>query len=322
MNDEKTVCGFCKAENSHVLYQTYDIFGNDYTINKCNQCKAVFLAPRPGSELLSKAYSIDYYGSTETKFKNSFVEKMIDYFRSGRARKALEYINSNSKVLDIGCGNGNFLKYLFKFSNCEVYGTEFDGNSAKRASLTKEIKLKIGEIISDDYPDNFFDLITMFHVFEHLIEPLNILKIIKDKLKTTGSLIISIPNIDSWQSKVFKGKWLHLDPPRHLFFFKPTDLIDLLKNEGFDMLSVKYFSIEQNPFGAIQSILNCWQKRREVLFELLKGNRKYASGYSGVNIFFQKSFFIFSFPFFIITDIFASTLKKGATVEMTFKKSR
>jgi 2-polyprenyl-3-methyl-5-hydroxy-6-metoxy-1,4-benzoquinol methylase len=320
MSENLNICGFCKAENSNVLYPTYDIFGNNYTINKCNECKAEFLAPRPDKERLNKAYSTDYYGTTETKFKNSFVENTIDHFRSGRARKALKLAGKNSKVLDIGCGNGNFLKYLFRYGQCEVYGTEFDGGSANRASQIKEINIKIGEIKHEDYPDNFFDLITMFHVFEHLLEPKSVLKIIKDKLKSGGKLIISIPNIDSFQSKVFKGSWLHLDPPRHLFFFKPADFIEIMKGEGFDLQKVNYFSIEQNPFGMIQSILNKMQKKREVLFEVLKGNRAYASGYSPFYIFMQKAFFLFSFPFFIISDIFESLFRKGATVEMIFKK--
>jgi 2-polyprenyl-3-methyl-5-hydroxy-6-metoxy-1,4-benzoquinol methylase len=322
MSGDKNHCGFCKAENSNVLYPTYDIFGNTYTINKCNECKAVFLAPRPDAELLNKAYNTDYYGNTETKFKNSLVENTIDHFRSGRARKALKLAGHKSKVLDIGCGNGNFLKYLFKYGNCEVYGTEFDGNSAKRASLIKEINLKIGEIQSEDHPDNFFDLITMFHVFEHLADPKQVLQIIREKLKPNGHLIISIPNIDSWQSRIFKGKWLHLDPPRHLFFFKPSDLIEILKGERFDIQKIKYFSIEQNPFGMIQSILNKMQKKRDMLFEILKGNKVYASGYSKFNLFTQKAFFLLSFPFFIISDIFAAIFHKGATVELTFKKSK
>lgn len=322
MSGDKNICGFCKAENSNVLYPTYDIFGNNYTINKCNDCKAVFLSPQPDKELLKKAYNTDYYGAGETKFKNSFIENIIDSFRSGRAKRALKFAGHKSKVLDIGCGNGNFLMYLFKFGKCEVYGTEFDENSAKRASLIKEINLKSGEIKSEDYPDEFFDLITMFHVFEHLQEPKLMLDLIYQKLKPGGKLIISIPNIDSWQSKMFKGKWLHLDPPRHLFFFTPFDLAELVKNRGFEIERTIYFSIEQNPFGMVQSLLNKMQKKREVLFELLKGNKTYSDGYSSINIFMQKLFFLISFPVFIISDIFASVFSKSATVEMIFRKTK
>ena len=85
-------------------------------------------------------------------------------------------------------------------------------------------------------------------------------------------------------------------------------------------MSTKYFSFEQNPYGAIQSILNKLCKKREVLYERLKGNYTYAPEYSRTNIIFQKLFFFVSFPIFAFTEIFSSILKVGATVEFTFKK--
>jgi len=162
----------------------------------------------------------------------------------------------------------------------------------------------------------------MFHVFEHLTDPQNTIKIIRKIIKKDGTLIISFPNIDSVQSKIFKGKWLHLDPPRHLLFFKAKDFINILESHGFEIVREKYISTEQNVYGMIQSILNSFFKKREILFEYLKGNKDYVKEFSSMNIFLQKLFFYFTFPVFAIADVFISFLKKGATVEFTFKKMK
>lgn len=321
-NSNQSICGFCKSTNSKVLYKTFDIFKNKYTINKCSDCNAYFLAPRPTEEMLEQAYASSYYGEKEEKFSSPLVEKTLDYFRSGRARRISKHLKDGAKILDVGCGNGRFLKYLLNYGKYELYGTEMEGNSAKRAMRIPEIKLKVGSLERNDFSENYFDAITLFHVFEHLTEPKQILNTISKIVKTNGIAVFSFPNIASFQSKIFKGKWLHLDPPRHLFFFEPECFINIMQEYGFKIIKKHYFSLEQNPFGAIQSILNLTTKKREVLFESLKGNKNYIKEYSKFNLFFQKIFFIFSMPFFSFTDLFSSVLGKSATVELTFKKTK
>lgn len=320
MTDSVNSCGFCKTKNSKILYPVSDIFGHNFYINKCDSCNAFFLSPVPTQEQLEMAYDSSYYGSNEKKFSFPVIEQVLDYFRSGRARNVAKYLKENDKVLDIGCGNGRFLMYLNKIGNFKLYGTELPGNSAERTSKIKEINLKIGMLEKSDFKPQTFSAITLFHVFEHLTEPKEILEIISNIIKPNGVLIMSFPNIDSLQSKWFKGNWLHLDPPRHLFFFAPKDFEKLLNSYGFELIGRKFMSFEQNPYGMVQSILNKMLKKREVLFERLKGNNKYAQEYSRANILFQKLFFIGTMPFFMIADIFVSLVGKGATVEFTFRK--
>ena len=93
-----------------------------------------------------------------------------------------------------------------------------------------------------------------------------------------------------------------------------------MQGHGFKIIKKHYFSLEQNPFGAVQSSLNLTTKKREVLFESLKGNKNYIKEYSKLNLFFQKIFFVFSMPFFSLFDLFSSVLGKSATVELTFIK--
>ncbi len=323
MSDNKnnqSICGYCKSIESVVKYKTFDIFDNQFTINKCKNCNAYFLAPRPTSEQISQAYDSSYYGEKEEKFSSPLVEKILDYFRSGRARRVSKYLKAGAKVLDVGCGNGRFLKYLLKYGTFELYGTEMEGNSAKRASRVKEINLKTGTLDSGDFEDNFFDAISLFHVFEHLVEPKETIITISKMVKPGGIAVFSFPNIASFQARFFKGKWLHLDPPRHLFFFDPKDFIEIMKEYGFNVISKHNVSFEQNPFGMVQSLLNFTTKKREVLFESLKGNANYIKEYSKINLLFQKLFFVFTMPFFAFTDLIVALFGKSATIEISFRK--
>jgi SAM-dependent methyltransferase len=312
-------CIFCKLSETKALYPTYDIFGNNYKILKCNNCQAFFLGPHPDKPTLDKAYGSSYYGEKDEKFFSVF-EKVIDFFRRRRAKRVSKFLTNEAKVLDIGCGNGRFLFSLSKYGEYELYGIEMDGNSANRAKRIAKINLKIGELKHNDFPTSTFDAITMYHVFEHLTEPKETIEIINKILKKNGIFVVSFPNITSLQSKLFKGKWFHLDPPRHLLFFDPNDFSLLLGQYNFELVNLTYFSTEQNPFGMVQSILNMFNKKREILFELFKSNSEYTKNTSKINLFLQFAFFIISFPVFIITDIFAGIIKKGATVEFIFKK--
>ncbi|NQY68064.1 MAG: class I SAM-dependent methyltransferase [Flavobacteriales bacterium] len=315
-----TPCTYCKTTDSVELYGTYDTFGNDYTLRECNQCEAVFLTPAPDDELLAQAYDESYYGEGEEKFNEGLIEKMLDYFRRQRAKLVAKNTVEGGKVLDIGCGNGRFLSFVKEEGNFDIQGIEMEGGSADRAERIEGLNLKRGTLESSDFEENSIDAITMFHVFEHLTEPAKTLEIMSNIIKPNGVVVMSFPNIDSFQSRFFKGDWLHLDPPRHLFFFRPKLFKAIMKAHGFELVRERYFSIEYNPFGFQQSLLNKLFKKREVLYESLKGNKEYVKEYSSLNLLLQNLFFKLSAPLFILMDAVDSLFSKGATVEFVFRK--
>ncbi|PCJ89609.1 MAG: hypothetical protein COA57_01705 [Flavobacteriales bacterium] len=319
-NDTENPCGYCKNKDSAVLYPTYDIFGKNYHINQCQNCNAYFLSPHPSPEELARAYDTSYYGVGEEKFNEGWIEKMLDYFRGKRADIIKNHLGEKGKVLDIGCGNGRFLSFVKDRGNFEIFGIEPEGGSAKRAADIKGINLKIGFLEENDFESESLNAITLFHVFEHLTEPKATLEIIQKILKRGGILVMSFPNIGSWQAQIFKGKWFHMDPPRHLFFFATKDFKQLMTELGFELIREKHFSIEYNPYGTQQSILNMFHKKREALYELLKGNKEYVKEYSKFNLFMQQLFFKLTGPIFIVLDAIESTFKKGGTVEFAFRK--
>lgn len=318
--NNKNICVYCKQQNSVKLYPTYDIFGDNYFINKCNNCRAFFLTPIPTLEQLARVYNDSYYGLGEEKFKEGLIEKTLDYFRRQRAKTLVNFLGKKGKVLDIGCGNGKFLSFVKQQGDFEIFGVELESISTQRARKIPGIHLKEGVLEEDDFASQSLDAITLIHVFEHLIEPMQTIKVIDKILKKDGILMMAFPNIDSFQSHVFKGKWLHLDPPRHLFFFSPKDFKKEMGKFNFEVIREKHFNIEYNFFGFQQSLLNCIFKKREILYESLKGNNEYLKDFSKANLLFQNLFFKLTSPAFIISDILESSLRKGATVEFVLKK--
>jgi SAM-dependent methyltransferase len=320
MTEALPKCTFCSSSNYRKAYPVTDIFGNTRDLHVCDDCNTRYLWPKPGEEDLKQAYDDSYYGTAETKFKWKAVENTIEYFRKQRARKMKRLLQTGAKVLDIGCGNGRYLMHLAGMGDYELHGTELAGGSAQRASAIKDIKLFIGRFEQAAYPDKYFDSISLYHVFEHLEEPVSALDEISRIIKEDGVLVLSFPNIRSFQSRLLKSAWLHLDPPRHLFFPDHKRFADMMQERGYTLIGKKFFSSEQNPVGMVQGLLNKMCKRRDVLFERMKGNKAYAREYGKLNIMLQKMFFLCAMPVCMFSDIFDSAFGAGATVEMSFRK--
>ena len=312
-------CLYCQSKNHEKWIQFQDLFNEHYQLHKCNDCGLYFLSPQPTEEQFRRAYEESYYGEGDKKF-NPLVEKVVDWFRAKNSKRFAQRIPKNAKVLDIGCGNGSFLVNLGKHCSAHLHGLELPGKSAERAAQREQIKLHIGELKSDTYEEKYFDAIVLTHVFEHLPHPQETLEIIRKIARSNCVLQIEIPNIDSWQARLFKGNWLHLDPPRHLHFFTPKQLKAELLKHGFECIGERYFSPQFSPFGAQQSILNGMLPKREILYEHLKGNHKYTTEYSSFHLLCQQVFHWLSFPFFLLTDFIASSCSKGATVKLIFRK--
>ncbi len=207
-----------------------------FSLSKCNTCQFVFTNPRPSKEEIGKYYESDKYISHSGGKKN-----LIDWIyllaRKRTIQSKHQIIEQNSKgkaILDFGCGTGEFLKELSN-NGYKTFGVE--------PSLTareKAIKLKAGNItqsLSEISAQNF-DVITLWHVLEHVHDLNESLRNFHYLLKNSGTIFIAVPNLKSQDAKHYKSYWAGFDAPRHLWHFSQADMKSLLKNNGFQLQTI------------------------------------------------------------------------------------
>ncbi|MCP5070772.1 MAG: class I SAM-dependent methyltransferase [bacterium] len=312
------VCPFCGGDAQGTVCHTSTNEGETFNFERCGACRGVFLSPMPSASRLDAAYEETYYGERASKFVGP-VEWVIGLFRGRRAARVARLLPAGGRVLDIGCGNGQFLGRLAARGH-EAYGIEIPGKAAERAATVPGVQVQARSLARGDHAPGSFDVVTLWHVFEHLREPHETLGAIRELLKPGGYLFLSLPNIDSWQARLFGGRWLHHDPPRHLFYLGPKELEGQLRQLSFSRAQRSFVSLEHNPFGFQQSILNCILARRDVLYDALKGDPRVRAEEGRVSLFFQKVFFVTTFPFFALLSLMETLAGYGGTMEFVFRK--
>lgn len=233
-------CILCKEDNTETIltvkdfrYKTSD---ETFTIVRCKKCKLVYLNPRPSKDTISKYYPDNY--RTRKMLKTELIESKIKTFRT--KRKALFFKNPwylefppGTNVMDIGCGSGELLLRLKELS-CNPYGIDIDDTASKFLREVMSLLVITWDIDNGiPFTDDFFDVIIMRHSLEHVYNPVHVLHEIRRALKPGGLLLIGVPNIDSFVSKITGIYWGDLDVPRHLFHFSPHTISILLINTGF-----------------------------------------------------------------------------------------
>jgi len=184
--------------------------------------------PQPKEENLSDYYKTEDYIS-HTDSKRNLFEKVYHLVRSISLKRKLKLINSfNSEaknLLDIGCGTGDFLK-IAQENNWNVSGIEPNDDARAIANQkTNNSVFNIEEL--GKFQNQSFDIITLWHVLEHLPNLEEQIAILKNVLKENGTLIIAVPNHKSFDAKHYKEFWAAYDVPRHLWHFNQNSIANL-----------------------------------------------------------------------------------------------
>lgn len=245
-------------------------------VHQCDRCGVVYLHPQPTGQQLAPFYDTPYYGQTREKFVGP-IARFVRHWQSGRARSVATRLPPGSHVLDIGCGNGQFLLDMHDMGY-KVAGTELSRASASRVPSAIAANIHVGELTKLNLPAGMFDAVTLWHVLEHLPDPQAACQEISWLLKPGGWLFISVPNAQSPEARLFGRHWFHLDPPRHLFGLGHRSLPNLLTHCGFEVLSINTWSLEQNPYGFMQSVLNTMGFQRDRAYNTLKGQPRSLAG--------------------------------------------
>lgn len=166
---------------------------------------------------------------------------------------ALERSGAEGPVLDVGCGGGLFLRLVAEKGR-KVLGLDFSLPAASAAWWHNGVPAVCASLAKAPLPYGTFAAVTMFHVLEHLYDPMAYLDAAHDLLEPEGRLIVQVPNAASWQFLLLGENWTGVDIPRHLLNFRVKDLEILLDRCGFDVVRVKQFSLRDNPAGLATSI--------------------------------------------------------------------
>lgn len=220
-----------------------------------------------------------------------------------------------AKLLDIGAGDGTFAKTAAG-SGYQVFATEIAGPAAERLLNRDGIAVEIGEFQEPSFPKESFDVITFWHVLEHL-RSLQQLSDSCSRLLNQGQILIAVPNIQSWQARFFRQHWFHWDPPRHIFLPSEKGLVDYMEKRGFRLIKSHHFFFQYNVFGWQQSLLNLLGCSRDELFSTLKSSSKkkslllQCSAYSYLCLTFIPAVFL---------AVVESISHRGGTVLWVFEK--
>jgi SAM-dependent methyltransferase len=228
-------CPICKSkERSHYLdCKDYTVSRETFSIVSCSACGFKYTNPRPADEELGAYYQSEDYVSHSNTSKG-LINFLYQKVRKHTINQKLKQINSICKkgtLLDVGCGTGEFLNCC-KGDGWQVQGIEPSQMAREFATSTYSLLVE-GEDAIASIADHAFDVITLWHVLEHVPHLEQRVIDLKRLLKPEGVLLIAVPNHTSKDAQHYKQFWAAYDLPRHLYHFAPSDISLLFSNHGF-----------------------------------------------------------------------------------------
>ncbi|MBI5246403.1 MAG: class I SAM-dependent methyltransferase [Elusimicrobia bacterium] len=216
---------------------------NPWRFVRCAGCGHVRLNPRPAPGTLPAIYPASYYSYSYETAINPLAVKGKAWLDRSKFKRVLAAAGTPRSYLDIGCGNGRFLRLLetYGLAREKIYGLELDAAVAER--LAREGYRVFAQRVetTEAIPPGSIDLATMFHVIEHVADPGETLRKISSWLRPGGVLALETPNLDSLDARWFAdGYWGGYHIPRHWHLFTPATLTRLLKQCGFEVLETRF----------------------------------------------------------------------------------
>lgn len=224
-------------KNKHFLsVEDYSVSKETFELYKDESLDLLITSPQPNGNDLPKYYeSEDYISHTDSK--RSLFEKVYHFVKSIALKNKLNLINNLQKnrgsLLDIGAGTGEFL-LIAKENGWVTLGIE-PNQKAKEAAINKGVAFANS---FNNLEDHSFDVITMWHVLEHVPNLENQILELKRLIKPNGTIIIAVPNFNSYDAKYYGKFWAAYDVPRHLWHFSKTAIKGLFLNHDLQLEKV------------------------------------------------------------------------------------
>ena len=224
-------------DKSFITVKDFSVSGESFSLLLNEEYQILKTHPQPTLDKLGSYYEFEDYIS-HTDGKRTLFEKMYHFIKRKAIRDKVKLINSyqpvKGRILDIGAGTGDFLLEC-KNQNWEILGIE-PNDKAKGIAVGKGIKF--GDTI-EKLESNSFDVITMWHVLEHVPDVEHQVAELKRLLKPSGTIIIAVPNFKSYDAKYYKEFWAAYDVPRHLWHFSKTAIEKLFDKQNMNLEDIK-----------------------------------------------------------------------------------
>ncbi|MBI3941265.1 MAG: class I SAM-dependent methyltransferase [Acidobacteria bacterium] len=230
-------------------------FGRVCRLHQCAGCGLHFVHPQPSPEELEALYDAGFYSQAKRDDPISRLfgryEQLCywDRFRLFRNRAR------GVRLLDVGSGNGHFLAFM-RDRGWQVCGVEWSRAGVEITRRQFQIDAFHGAVEEAAFPRASLDVITLWHVLEHVRDPLATMREIVRILKPGGVVVVAVPNVESLEAVHFKEKWALLDLPRHLYGFSPRTIRKLFETAGLQVRRTEHFSLEYSVSLALLGLLN------------------------------------------------------------------
>ncbi len=216
---------------------------NHWTFVRCRSCASVYLDKRPDNTTISVIYPRTYYSYTLEKTISPIARygKMaMDWMKF---RGIVAAANMVERYLDVGCGDGRYLRMFARrgLEKANIHGIELNAETvqALRSDGFSASAVPVEE--DRDLAPDSFDLVTMFHVIEHVPDPRVVAEKIFSLLKPGGVFAVETPNLDALDARLFRrGRWGGYHIPRHWTIFSSDSICQLLREAGFVVERVQY----------------------------------------------------------------------------------
>ena len=272
---EEIVCDLCGSNDSTLLYQstltsltpnsddfrcTSAAYGVHPPIVRCNICGLVYANPRWHTSVISESYSV-----VEDHLYIEEREGRVLTFRRNLApfEKIVAQNTQTRRLLDVGCHIGVMVE-LAQERGWEAWGVE-PSSWASEHARARGLHVITGSLGEVEVPENYFDLVTMWDVIEHLSDPTAEIRNVYRVSKPGGVFAIHTINIESWFARLLGKRWPWL-MEMHLYFFSPRTLSKMLEQSGYEVihwssqgryLRLGYFITRLEPYSKpIYKILN------------------------------------------------------------------
>jgi len=250
-------CPVCGSPHSSLKFKAkdYTVSNEMFHIVSCDSCRLIYTNPRPAAHEAGPYYHASAYIS-HSDTNEGIVNKLYHAVRKFTLQSKTNWIESekkgNRELLDVGCGNGHFLAAA-KQKGWNINGVELDPETAARAAnLTG---LSIAPSLKEIDPEKEFQVITLWHVLEHVYELDEYFNFFKSRLNKDGKLLLALPNPASFDAGYFEEYWAAYDVPRHIYHFTPATIAALAQKYGFKLKSSRglifdsfYISLLSNEY--------------------------------------------------------------------------